>query len=355
MKKTTMLKPVTRRVLSHSFAIVTIFTMCAATSLTTSSLSANDDAQWVVYEGGEGPGKGKHVVLVSGDDEYRSEEALPMLGKILAKHHGFKCTVLFAINPEDGTIKPDYQNNIPGLEALDDADLMIMALRFRELPDDQMKHIVDFMNAGKPIIGLRTSTHAFNYRDKENDYAKYSFNSREPKGGFGQAVLGDTWINHHGAHGRQSTRGVINPKFESSAIVKGCEDIWGPSDVYGIRNLTDDADVLVYGQVLKGMDPSDEPLEGAKNDPMMPVAWTKSYVAESGEEGLAFCTTMGASTDLQSEGLRRLVVNASYWAVGMEDDIPARANVEYVDDYNPTDFGFGSFQKGLRPSDFELK
>ena len=61
---------------------------------------------WVVYEGGDGPGKGKHVVLVSGDDEYRSEELLPQLGKILAKRHGFKCTVLFAIDPATGTINP---------------------------------------------------------------------------------------------------------------------------------------------------------------------------------------------------------------------------------------------------------
>ena len=70
---------------------------------------------WVVYDGVDGPGKGKHVVLVSGDEEYRSEEALPQLGKTLAKHHGFKCTVLFAIDPASGTINPDNTRNIPGL------------------------------------------------------------------------------------------------------------------------------------------------------------------------------------------------------------------------------------------------
>ena len=56
---------------------------------------------WIVLEGGDGPGKGKHIVLVSGDDEYRSEEACPQLAKILSKQHGFKCTVLFAIDPSD--------------------------------------------------------------------------------------------------------------------------------------------------------------------------------------------------------------------------------------------------------------
>src|SRR5262249_14723660 len=79
---------------------------------------------WVVYKGGDGPGKGKHIVLISGDEEYRSEEALPQLAKILAKQHGFQCTVLFAIDPTTGFINPNVNNNIPGLEALKTADLM---------------------------------------------------------------------------------------------------------------------------------------------------------------------------------------------------------------------------------------
>src|SRR5438876_2985964 len=111
--------------------------------------SAKDQA---VYEGKTGPGKGKHLVFLSGDEEYRSEEGLPMLAKILAVRHGFKCTVLFSINPIEGTIDPVVQTNTPGMEALDSADLCVMALRFRELPDAQMKHFVDYLNAGKPII-----------------------------------------------------------------------------------------------------------------------------------------------------------------------------------------------------------
>src|SRR5882672_1479276 len=109
---------------------------CAHLCLTT--LYAVDP--WVVYEGKQGPGVGKHVVLVSGDEEYRSEETLPQLGKILAKHHGFKCTVLFAIDPKDGTINPNI-SNIPGLEALKSADLLILFTRFRHLPEEQMKHL----------------------------------------------------------------------------------------------------------------------------------------------------------------------------------------------------------------------
>src|SRR5688572_33312108 len=105
---------------------------------------------WVVYEGKQGPGRGKHIVLLSGDEEYRSEEGLPMLGKLLSVRHGFKCTVLFPIDPKTGEIEPNHTKNIPGLEALKTADLVIVLWRFRELPDDQMQHFVDYYLAGKP-------------------------------------------------------------------------------------------------------------------------------------------------------------------------------------------------------------
>src|SRR5215813_14737276 len=125
---------------------------------------------WVVYEPSEAPARSKHVVLISGDEEYRSEEALPQLAKILARRHGFTCTVLFAIG-RDGTIDPDRADNIPGLQALRSADLMIIATRFRDLPDDQMKEVVDYVESGRPIIGIRTATHAFQL--KSPTFAKY--------------------------------------------------------------------------------------------------------------------------------------------------------------------------------------
>jgi len=316
---------------------------------------AGAEDPWVVYEGQEGPGKGKHVVLVAGDEEYRSEEALPVLAKILAVRHGFKCTVLFSINPEDGTIDPLNQTNIPGLENLETADLMIIATRFRELPDDEMKYVDQYVNSGKPIIGLRTATHAFAYkRNPGSPYAKYHFYSTEWPGGFGQQVLGDTWINHHGNHRHESTGGAINEEFKDHPILKGVEGIWGPTDVYAIQNLTDDADVLVYGQVLEGMEPTDKPVAGEKNNPMMPLAWTKGFTGTSGKTSRIFCTTMGASVDLANEGLRRLLVNASYWCVGLEDKIPEKSNVDCVGPYEPSFYGFGEFIKGVKPSDLKL-
>ena len=314
--------------------------------------SIADDHLWVTYEGGEGPGKGKHIVFVTGDDEYRSEEACPMLAKILSVRHGFKTTVLFAIDPRTGEIKPNHQTNIPGMHHLATADMMVVFLRFRHLPDEDMKYFDDFVNSGKPILGMRTATHSFNYKNKETKYYKYHWRASEWKGGFGQEVLGDTWISHHGHHGRESTRGVINEEFAKHPILKGVKDIWGPTDVYGIRNLKD-ANVLVHGQVLKGMKPSDEPVEGAKNDPMMPLFWTKSFKGSSGKESKVICTTMGASTDCESEGVRRVLINSCFWGLGME--VPEKTDVDYVGEYKPTRFGFGTFTKGVKPDDHKIR
>lgn len=308
----------------------------------------------IVFQGGDGPGKGKHVVLVSGDEEYRSEEALPQLAKILATHHGFKCTVLFAIDPKDGTINPNQSDNIPGLEALQSADLLVLFLRFRDLPDEQMKHIIDYVESGRPVIGLRTATHSFNIKGNKT-YSKYTWTSKEFDGGFGRQVLGETWVNHHGQHGKQSTRGLIAEREESNPIVRGIKDgdIWGPTDVYEVKlPLPGDSQPVVMGQVLVGMDRADKPLEGKKNEPMMPVAWTKTYKGTSGKTSRVFTTTMGASQDLESEGLRRLLVNACYWALGMESKIPEKSNVEIVGEYKPHRFGFGTFIKGLKPEDY---
>ncbi len=308
---------------------------------------------WLVFEGSAGPGRGRHVVLVSGDEEYRSEEALPQLAKILAFRHGFRATVLFAIDPVDGTINPDRRDNIPGLHMLREADLMVIFVRFRDLPDDQMKYIVEYVESGRPIIGMRTATHAFDLKSSPT-YARYSWRSKEWEGGFGRQVLGETWIRHHGAHGKQSTRGILVPEQRSHPILRGIGDgdIWGPTDVYAVRlPLPGDSQPLVLGQVLDGMRPDSPPAAGPVNNPMMPIAWVRTYRGPQGKPARVFTTTMGSSQDLLSEGFRRLLVNACYWALGLEDRIPARSDVALVGDYKPRPFGFGGFARGLRPED----
>ena len=322
------------------------------------SVKAQDAGQqrWCTYPPGEQiQANGRHIVLIAGDEEYRSEEALPMLGKILSQRHGFKCTVLFPINEETGEIDPNNQSNIPGMEHLRDADLVIIALRFRCLPDEQMKFFDEYLMSGKPIIGLRTSTHAFRYGgDVETSYRQYS-GSDEWRGGFGKQVLGETWVSHHGHHGRESTRGVINPDLADDPLLTGVTDVWGPTDVYGIRELPEGCKVLLHGQVIDGMKPDDQAVAGEKNDPMMPLAWTRTWKTPDGKECPIFCTTMGSSTDFESAGLRRLIVNAALQMTGLGVQINEMPNVDYVDEFKPTNFGFNAFQKGMQPGDYDLK
>ncbi len=254
-------------------------TTSLAIALILTATTVQAEKPGVVLQGKAGLLAGKNVVLIAADDEYRSEELIPQLAKILAVHHGCKCTVLFTINPATGFIDPGAQN-IPGLEALDSADLLVIFARFRELPDEQMKHFVDYIESGKPVIGLRTATHAFNYtRHKDNPYAKYSFNDAKFSGGFGRQVLGETWIDHYGHHNFESTRGTIVPGMEQHPVVRGVGEIWGPSDVYAITTLTGDSKPLVLGHVLVGMKPTDPPNEKKKP---VPVAGRRAIRAPRG-------------------------------------------------------------------------
>jgi hypothetical protein len=236
------------------------------------------------------------------------------------------------------------------------ADLIILFTRWRDLPDNQMRHIVEYVEEGKPILGLRTATHAFSIPTGKL-YARYGWQSKEWEGGFGRQILGETWISHHGYHGRQSTRGMIPKGAEKHPIIRGCEDIWVPTDVYTVRlPLPGDSRPLLTGQVLSGMNPTDEPVTGSQNDPMMPIAWTKTYKGTHAQTGRVFATTMGSGKDLLCEALRRLIVNAAYWCVGLEDKIPARANVDLVGKYDPSPFSiFGKAKANIKPSDHAME
>lgn len=360
--------------LAMSFMLAMAFACTSGNGNSEKEVSQTDQQSitepWLFFQ--EDPEK-PHIVLVSGDEEYRSEEAMPQLAKILSKHHGFSCTVLFAQDPEQpGIIDPNHSFNIPGLDRLNSADLMIIFTRFRALPDDQMRFIDDYLKAGKPVFGIRTSTHAFMYEEMEVEsnflhYGNFYEGDDEWQDGFGRLVLGEHWISHHGEHGENSTRGMLAPGAEGHPILSGISDgdIWGPTDVYGVRlPLLGDAQSLVLGQVMDRELPYDEndPLLGMRssdsnpidvmmkeneddeevevqvNDPMMPIAWIKSYQIPGGQSGKAFATTIGASTDLLSEGTRRLMVNATYWCLDLE--VPERAVVDVVGTYKPTRFAF---------------
>lgn len=309
----------------------------------------------LMYQGGIGAGLGRHIVLVGGDEEYRSEEALPQLARILATQHGFRCTVLFSIDPATGDIDPDQRGSIPGLAVLDKADLLVLFTRFRRLPDEDMKHVVDYVEAGKPVIGIRTATHAFAYEaESKSPYARWSWDSKEWPGGFGKQVLGETWVTHHGSHGKESTRGIVPEAMKSLPILRGVSDVWGPTDVYGIRDLPTDATVILEGAILAGMQASDAPVADARNAPRMPIAWIRERPLGEGRKQRIACSTIGSSQDLLSRDLRRLYVNLSYWAVGLEDRIVAEPRADVVGTFAPTPFGFGAFRRGVKPQDLAL-
>lgn len=305
----------------------------------------------ITYEGKDGPGKGKNVVLISGDEEYRSEEGLPMLGKILSQRHGFNCTVLFSLAADgSGTIDPNNQKSISDPAELDKADAIILLTRFRQWPDADLKHFVDAVNRGVPIIGLRTATHAL------------SGAAQKPFEDFGEKVLGENWVNHWGGHKTEATKGIIEPSAKDDKILSGVTDVFGLTDVYEAYPPAD-AKILLRGQVLQGMKPDSPPATYKKkrstdkqeqgiNEPMMPVAWTREYKGTAGKTNKILCTTMGDATDLESEGLRRLIVNGVFWGLGLP--VPEKADVTYVDEYKPSFYSGNGFRKGMKPEDLAL-
>ncbi len=305
--------------------------------------------------------QGKHVVLLSGDEEYRSEEAMPMLAKILSQRHGFKCTVLFALDP-DGTINPDNQKSLPDSQALDSADAIVMGLRFRNWLDADMQRFVAAFERGVPLVALRTSTHPFNF-PADSKWAKYSYNAKAPwPGGFGKHVLGETWVTHWGKHKSEATRGVTEPAAKNDPLLRGVTAVFGDSDVYEAYPPAD-AKILLRGLVLKGMNPADAPAEQMKkratdkqeqgvNSPAMPIAWTRLVKNDAGKENKIFTTTMGAATDFENESLRRLIVNAVYWSVNLA--VPAQADVRLVDPFTPHKYGFKGYRYQLKPAVYAL-
>lgn len=305
----------------------------------------------LTFRGKAGPGQAKHVVLIAGDEEYRSEDVMPMLGKVLSQRHGFNCTVLFSVS-SDGVIDPNAQASLTHPQALDSADAIIMLIRFRKWSDEAMKHFDDAMERGVPVIGLRTSTHAFQLTDASK-FKRYN--------NFGKDVLGEKWVSHWGKHKVEATRGVVEAANAADPILRGVSDVFGDSDVYEAAPPAD-AKILMRGQVLAGMYAEDAPANYSKkradgqeqpiNEPMMPIAWTRELKKNSGKTQKVFCTTMGAATDMASEGLRRLVVNGLYWSLGMP--VPAKADVTPIGEFKPLMYGNNVFHRNVKPSSHAL-
>jgi type 1 glutamine amidotransferase len=311
------------------------------------SMAAAQNPHLVVYEGDRGPGRGKHIVFLAGDHEYRSEESLPALARILARHYGFKCSVFFTTNKETGFIEPG-SSHIAGLEALKTADLMVVFLRFQDFPDNEMQHVVDYLERGGPVVGFRTATHAFQIMRPDAKFLKYTWKGLEGyPGGFGRQILGETWVTHYGRNHRQSSRLLLQADQASHPILRGVKDVWVESGGYTAKPI-EGSTVLALGQILDGMTPEAPPAAGKEQ---MPVAWYRTYKAASGQGGRVFTTTHGASEDLRNEGFRRMSVNALLWAAGLETSIRPDGEISFVGPYAPTTYDFGGYVKGVKPAD----
>lgn len=236
------------------------------------------------------------VVFVTGDHEYSSEATMPLLAAELEKNYGMRTIVLKS--------SPDHtsEENIPGLEALKEADLAVFFLRWRRLPADQVKLIEDYLKTGKPVVGFRTTTHAFNYPEgheleKWNAFGELALNS--PPGWGGEA--------NHTHYGHKSTTEVsVIPEAADSPILTGVdENFHAKSWLYTVLPdyPTEGSTPLLMGH----------PVNPDKADAIdHPVAWTgtNSY------GGKVFMTTLGHPEDFALEPFQRLVVNGIHWAAG---------------------------------------
>lgn len=289
---------------------------------------ASDAPQHIAHlQGTEGK---PHIVFVTGDEEYRSEETMPMLARILHRDHGFTVSVCFAVT--DGVIDPNRTDNIEGLEILADADMMVMATRFRKLPDDQLKHITAFAESGKPMAGFRTATHAFRYG------GNHMMDKEWP-----QKVFGLPWIRHHG--GGNSTDALLVEESAGHPVLRGVEPFHARSWLYHADTLLDSATPLITGRAVKGAEAGGEHF----SDPHT-VAWVHHYEGENGKSRVFF-TTLGHPYDFKNESMRKLAINGILWALGMEDAIPeGGSKVDFAKPYEPNNAGFGNkYKPGLKP------
>jgi type 1 glutamine amidotransferase len=240
--------------------------------------------------------KKPYVVFVTGDHEYSSEATMPLLAKALEESYGMQVMVLKS--------HPDHnaEENIPGLKALKDADLAVFYLRWRRLPAEQVKYIDDYLKSGKPVIGLRTTTHAFNYPkghplEKWNAFGEFAIGSPPGWGG----AAGHTHCGHE-----CSTDVSVIAENAKHPILTGVDPAFHVrSWLYKVL-----PDYPAKGSTWLLMGKAVNPDKTGFED--NPVAWTWQTPAG----GKVFATTMGHPADFSVEAFQRLMINAIHWTLG---------------------------------------
>lgn len=232
----------------------------------------------------------KHIVFVLGEPEYNSHETMPAIADALAREGGYQTTCCITSHVPD---EPEFRESaFPNLEALDEADLMVIYTRFRVLPDRQMARIKAYLDSGRPVVGLRTATHSFHF-PKDSKWASWN-------DGFGRDVLGTPWISHHGHS--STTDVLIMAGVENHPILQGIPASFHVrSWLYHVLPLPERCKPLLWGVPVA---PECPPQEN-------PVAWTSEH-----RGGRVFATTMGHPEDFKVDAFTTLLTNGIRWAVG---------------------------------------
>jgi type 1 glutamine amidotransferase len=208
------------------------------------------------------------IVFVSGEEEYHSAETLPVFAKFLVTNYGFKAIYL------ERKPNPD---TIASLDALDHADLLILFARRMTLPEEQLARFQKYFDSGKPTIGLRTASHAF-----QNWLV------------FDKEVLGGNYQNHYGKDATPTVR--IHPASKAHPILRGVPETFSSAgSLYRNTPLQTNTTLLLTGTIP---------------DHAEPVAWTHDY-----KGARVFYTSLGHPKDFEDEPFRRLLVNAIYWSL----------------------------------------
>lgn len=210
------------------------------------------------------------IVFIAGEYEYHSKETLPPFAAELEKEFDVATVVLQ--RPEDAKVQ-----SIPGLEKLEDADLAVLFVRRMTLPENELAEIRKFLKAGKPLVALRTSSHAFeNWKE------------------FDQEVLGGNYQGHHG--NKLKTTVSVVEEAKDDPLLRGVTGFVSDGSLYKTSPLRPGCKVLLMGQV--------------EGHPAEAVAWTREN-----KDARVFYTSLGHPNDFREESFRRLVRSGIEWGL----------------------------------------
>ncbi|MEY2714045.1 MAG: hypothetical protein RIT24_388 [Planctomycetota bacterium] len=281
----------------------------------------------------------RHVAFVAGDDEYRSEETLPMLAALAARELGVRTTVCLPRNAE-GAIDPSCKTHIDNLPAIDSADALVLFTRFRELPDDELRRITDHAALGRAMVGFRTSTHAFLYPEGSPH--------RDKNDAWPRATFGQKWITHHGHFddGKAPLTDVaIDEGAKGHPILRGVAPFAAFSWLYhvdgGGDSLEQPCEILMRGTALRSGHQDQQRFPRTQ-----PVAWTRALPRDGGEKQRVFFTTLGHPFDFREPSMRRMCLQAIAWLLQREGEVPQEGmRCEPAAPFDPSPSGVGAHRR----------